>query len=64
MNAVFIGKMSIGSKRHIPQIVKQLFVCSRRGLSTIALNSLYFPPLIYMPIVLLCFGARLGGANL
>src|ERR1019366_6770050 len=26
----FIGKMSIASKRHIPQIVKQLTVCSRR----------------------------------
>jgi hypothetical protein len=30
MDAVFIGKMSIASKRHIPQIVKQLTVCSRR----------------------------------
>ena len=30
MDAVFIGKMSIASKRHIPQIVKQLIVCARR----------------------------------
>jgi hypothetical protein len=30
MDAVFIGKMSIASKRHITQIVKQLIVCCRR----------------------------------
>ena len=30
MDAVFIGKMSIASNRHIPQIVEQLIVCSRR----------------------------------
>ena len=30
MDAVFIGKMSIASERHVPQIVKQLIVCSRR----------------------------------
>ena len=29
MDAEFIGKMPIASKRHIPQIVQQLSVCSR-----------------------------------
>ena len=28
VDAEFIGKMSIGSKRHIPQIVEQFIVCS------------------------------------
>jgi hypothetical protein len=29
MDAIFIGKMSIASKRQIPQIVEQFLVCSR-----------------------------------
>ena len=30
MDTVLICKVSIASKRHIPQIVKQFIVCSRR----------------------------------
>src|SRR5215471_9996783 len=28
MNTVFVGKMSVRSKRHVPQIVNERFVCS------------------------------------
>ena len=48
MDAGFIGKMSIGAKRHIPQIIKLCFVCRAASPSKIAFSSWYFPPLIYM----------------
>src|SRR5205814_9403971 len=28
MDAIFVGKVSVAPKRHIPQIIEQLFVCS------------------------------------
>jgi len=37
MDAVFIGKMSIGAKRHIPQIIKLCFVC-RAVLSALGIS--------------------------
>ena len=27
MDAIFVGKVSVAPKRHIPQIIEQLFVC-------------------------------------